>query len=796
MLNPRWKKVAGDLIGNPTRTILVVLSIFIGVFAVGLITSSQAIIVREMRDSYIEANPANATLSLSDEDSFDDDLLQTIRNMHEVGEADARRIYSVQALSQLNEWRDMRFAAIEDFEEVHIDKFTLVRGTWPPGDKEVLIERSGIPLLGKDVGDTILVERPDGKQRRLRIAGIVYGATELPANWAGILGYIDVDTMEWISGETGFNQLLILSAEDSNNRDHNEAVAEAVYDKIQKSGRDPSFPMVPTPNEHPLEQFIGGMVAIMSLMGVLSVFLSGFLVTNTISALLAQQIKQIGIMKSVGAKASQIIGMYLVLVLCFGMLALLLAYPLVQFAARGFASAIAGQFNFDLRNFNIPWQVIAIQVMISLGVPVLAALYPIIAGTRVTIREALSTEGGAGNYGASVIDRMIQRVQGLPRPVLLSLRNTFRRKGRVTLTLMTLTLGGSIFIAIFSVRSSLRLTLDDILDSLFNYDVEVAFDRSYRDDYLISEALRVPGVTAAESWRVTGVRRMLPGNRESDTITLWGIPPASQMTRPTLIQGRWLLPNDQQAIVLSNGILDDETDIELGDEIVLNVNGRDTTWRVVGEVVTIGSERWAYVPYDSFGRATQDVGAAGSLQVQTQQHTRPFQEQVAANLDEHFSRLGVNVTSTMTMSTIRETQDAFFDVIIFGLLIMSMLIAVVGGLGLAGTMSLNVIERIREIGVMRAIGASDTAVLQVVMIEGIVLGGMSWLFGSLLSFPISKLLCEQVGLQLFSFPLAFSFSVEGAVIWLVISLVLASVASFLPAWRASRVTVRDVLAYE
>jgi putative ABC transport system permease protein len=120
----------------------------------------------------------------------------------------------------------------------------------------------------------------------------------------------------------------------------------------------------------------------------------------------------------------------------------------------------------------------------------------------------------------------------------------------------------------------------------------------------------------------------------------------------------------------------------------------------------------------------------------------------------------------------------------------------VGGLGLAGTMSLNVLERIREIGVMRAIGASDNKVLQVVMVEGIVLGILSWILGAAMSFPMSMFLSNQVGMQLFTFPLSFSFSPAGAIIWLVIAIALAAVASFLPAWRASRVTVREVLAYE
>lgn len=796
MLSPRWKKILGDLRSNPSRTLLVVLSIFIGVFAVGLITSSQAIIVREMREGYLQAHPSHATISVSDEDSFEDELLQTIENMDEVGVAEGRRTYRASVRTSQGDWRDLNLVAIDDFDEIQIDQFTLLQGITPPPDKELLIERSGLVEVGAQIGDTLLIERPDGKQRQMRIAGVVYAPTEFPAQFVGPTAYVNFETIEWMSGERDFNEVRILAAQAGADQAHNEAVATAVYDKMRKSGRDPAFPLVPVPGEHPLEQFIQGMISIMGMLGVMSVFLSGFLVTNTISALLAQQIRQIGIMKSIGARLSHIVGMYLVLVLIFGLIALALAYPLVQLATRAFTTVVATLFNLEITSFDVPTYVVLLQVAISLLVPVLAALYPILAGTRITIRDALGSDSGPGGYGTGLIDRLIKQVRGLPRPILLSLRNTFRRKGRVALTLITLTLGGAIFISIFSARNSLMLTLDDILSALFNYDVAVDFDRDYRDEFVISLARQVEGVVDAETWRQAVVRRILPGDRESESITLWAVPPTSEMVRPTVIEGRWLLPTDENAIVLSNGIFQDEGDIAIGDEIILRIKGRDSPWRVVGQVVTIGGERWAYVGYEIYGRVAREVGASGSLQISTTRHDLAYQEAVAAALDEHLTRRGVEVISTTTTSRLRAQNETFFNVIIFGLLIMSLLIAVVGGLGLAGTMSLNVLERTREIGVMRAIGASDNAVLQVVMVEGIVLGSLSWLLGAALSFPLSRLFSEQVGLQLFSFPLTFSFSMQGALIWLVISLVLAAVASFLPAWRASRVTVRDVLAYE
>jgi putative ABC transport system permease protein len=121
---------------------------------------------------------------------------------------------------------------------------------------------------------------------------------------------------------------------------------------------------------------------------------------------------------------------------------------------------------------------------------------------------------------------------------------------------------------------------------------------------------------------------------------------------------------------------------------------------------------------------------------------------------------------------------------------------VVGGLGLMGTMSMNVMERTREIGVLRACGATDWAVLQVIMVEGMMFGMISWVLGAALSVPMSLLLGRVVGIPILSVPLKFVFSMEGFITWLVLVILLSAISSFIPARNASRLTIREVLAYE
>jgi putative ABC transport system permease protein len=125
-----------------------------------------------------------------------------------------------------------------------------------------------------------------------------------------------------------------------------------------------------------------------------------------------------------------------------------------------------------------------------------------------------------------------------------------------------------------------------------------------------------------------------------------------------------------------------------------------------------------------------------------------------------------------------------------------LLIAVVGGLGMTSTMSINVFERTREIGVMRAIGASNGAILRLVVVEGMIIGVISWIFGTVLAVPIAIALDYVVGISILQSPLKYVFSLDGFLIWLALVIVISGLACTLPARNAVRLTVREVLAYE
>ncbi len=793
MASPRWYKVMRDLWGNKTRTALVVLSIAVGVLAIGMVAGSQAILERDVTASYMASNPASATLYT---DPFDDDQVQAVRRMKQVGEASGVRRLNVRLKIGPDQWTSLRLVALPNFTDLRIDKITPVSGDWPPPRHTMLVERASLEATKAQIGDAVTIEMPDGKRRDMRLSGLAYDIGKPPPSFTGVaFGYITMETLEWLGEPRTFNQLNIVVNGNVLDQNHIRQVGNQVRDKIEQGGLRVYSVSVPIPGKHPADSQVQALLLLLAGIGILSLFASVFLIVNTISAILAQQVRQIGVMKAIGARALQITGLYMGMVFAYSLLALAMAIPLAALGARFIVGYIAALLNTDIRSFALPPNVLALQVAVGLIVPLLAALVPVLRGTRITIREALSDYGLRTSPAKGLLDRIIDGIPGSSRPFLLSLRNTFRRKARLTLTLITLTLGGAIFIAVMTVRSSLLLTLDDAF-RFWGYDVEVDFGRGYRTELIQQETHAVPEIIKTETWSFAGVRRVRPDGTTSDSLYINGLPAPSEVIHPSLIAGRWLLPDDENAVVINADLLKNEPDVKVGDDLVLREGVEENHWRVVGLIRSAVSGPRLFANYAYASRLFHTAGRAEAVLVVTDAHDPASQSRVAKALQEHLKQVGLRVTYVGTTAEIRQRADFQVGIIVVFLMIMALLLALVGGLGLMGTMSLNVVERTREIGVMRAIGASDGAVLFIVIGEGVLIGALSWIAGVLVSMPLSKVLSDAVGVAFLNDQLNYTFSIDGAVIWLVFVVVLAAIASFLPARGASRLSVREVLAYE
>ena len=796
-MRTRWVKTFKDLWANKGRTLLVVVSIAVGVFAVGMIANAYILLDRAVHEGYAAINPASAFVFVS---PFDDDLVEMVRALPQIADAEGRRQQSMR-INLRGKWTNLDLFAL-NYDDYSVNLLEPINGKAVPADRELLLDQSALALTEFELGETAVIETTAGKQFTLPIVGSVRDQNSNPSiNTGGVNAYTTLDTFAWLGETAAYNRLSFVTQEKRDDQAHIQRVTGEVKEQIERSGYAVfSTTVLPEPGAHPVNFIIRAIRLVLGVLAIVSLALSAFLVYNTMSALIVRQTPTIGIMKAVGAQAGDMIGMYLALVLIFGALAFALAIGPAAWASWRFAQFIASPPILDLRlpAFSLPWQVVGVTLFVSLAVPALAALAPILKGARVSAYAAMNTQGlGAENFGGRRLERAMARIRFATGPGLLALGNVLRNRQRTLLTLSTLILGGAVFIGVQSVSASAVRTVQE-LGEAYRFDVEVAFERPYRLAHIERLAREIPEVMGVEGWTAVGGTILNPNGDEGNSMVILALPAGSDLTQPTIIDGRWLQPGDTNALVIGSALLRENPALVVGDPIRLKIRGRTYAWTIVGVYRTIGVAVFheAYANYAYVSRLAREVEQTRRVQLVTRDHDPASQAQAAAAIDEQFRAHGLRVSSIATGSDLRQVQADQFDIVVTVLTVMALLMTLVGGLGLAGTMSMNVLERTREIGVMRALGASDGAVLRVVLVEGQLLAFLSWIVALFLAVPVGRILSARVGMDIVSSPLTYVYSISGAALWLLLVQLTAALASYAPARRASRLTVRDVLAYE
>jgi putative ABC transport system permease protein len=809
-MRPRWRKILHDLLDNKARTLLVVFSIAVGVFSIGVIAGAYQIISNDMSASYAAHHPANIELRTT---NFDDSLLAVVQNHREVADAKARRVFNMRVrVPGTRKWTALDIIAFDSFKDNTINLLDPLQGKPAPAKREVLLEKDALRDLDVSVGGLLEFELPDGSTKTLPVAGIVQDTAAGAGDFlASPFAYITTDTLQYLGQPKLYNRLLIRVAGDGDDPHYIREVGAQLKDKVEKSGGFVIRSRYAETHRHPLASTVNAILGILLALGILIVFLSSSLISNTLSALLNQHLRHIGVMKLVGGQRRQIFQMYIALIMAFGVLALLIAVPFGGIGAYQLASFIASQLDFNLLGYRLLPLPFFIQVVVGLLVPLMAGLAPVMTGSRITVLRALSGDLAEdqiqfkdGEMRLSWFDWAQVKVTRLlaargihiPRPFIISLRNTFRRKNRLALTLFTLTMGGAIFIAVFNVR----VTLHDYIGQIGKYfraDVSLDFDQPYRVEEVQRVVGSVAGVVQVEGWQFASGEVLGADKNVIENITLLAPPANSALVQPILVEGRWIEPQDVRKMAVSEGLKKSLPDLQAGDFINLRINGRDERWQVVGLFKFVDQQGIiGYAPFEYISVMNKQANRAFSYRVVTVQHDRPYQDAKAEELDKYLRDKGFKVRVAQAGSASLDVAVESLDILVTFLLIMAILTAIVGSMGLTGTMGMNVLERTREIGITRAIGADDRAVMRTVIAEGVVIGMISFVLAIVLSIPFTYGLSYIVSLAVFQTPIAVVFTYMGYAIWLALVLVLSAVASVLPARNAARLTIREVLAYE
>ena len=837
MIAPRWRKVLRDIGDAPFRTALAVVAMAAGAFGAGTIMTSYTILGRELKTTYSDTRPASAILSL-DGSGVSDALIDSVRRVPGVADAEARPVIGGRIRVGTDRWVPLTLFVVRDFNDIRMDRFKPEAGAWTPGDDEVLIERSSLSVAGAAIGDRVMV-RTEDQERQLRIAGTVHAAGLAPGwmehavtgfvSWHSVLRGLSFRAGGALEGQSaarnpqpvaappalsGFQargssprftpsgvpparndsrtiestQFRIVVTGDRLDAQHIREVGSRVEAAIGREGRNVTRIDVPDPGRHPHAAQMDTFLFILGAFGALTFALSAVLVANMIHALLAEQLRQTGVMKALGASACQIASLYLGQVSILATLSLCIGIPLGLSAGGAYARFCASMLNATIINGTPALWTIVAEVVAGIAIPMLISLGPVYRASRISIHDSLRNGVGLRTFGVRPFDRWLVRMSWLPRPLALSLRTAFQRRGRLTLTVATLAAGGAAFIAALNVSAAWTRTLDGDARAR-RFDVQVAFSRSSGIPRVAQALATVPDVVHAEYW--TEGRAMLGDSR----VSLIGPDPGSTLLDPPLIAGRWLRPDDDGVAVINQTVA--SRGLHIGDELALRVNEKRVRWRIIGVIKELIPRANIYAPPGAILRATgQPRGMTRSARIVMRRHDIAAQVAASRAIEQALDRAGIGVAGIQALSDSRKSFADHLVIIKSALIFASLLVVLVGGLGLTTTLTLNVLERTREIGILSAIGATPGTIARHVVAEGMVMAALSWCVAVIAAIPITIALDGITGRMFIRNALDFYMSPAAVIAWLALVLILAALSSFAPARRSARLAVREALAYE
>lgn len=796
-----WYKIWFDLWNNKTRTLLAVLSIAAGVFAVGAIFGMSDMLIANLDRSHQAVLPTHINVHLTD--PVDRDTILNLKDVPGVEDVEPyNSAYVVYKLRPEDDWRQGVIQMRDNFEEQKYELLQLRAGHWPNSGDEVSIERMAAQFLHVGIGDSVIFKINE-KERVLPITGFIRHPFVPPPQFQDLaFFFMNSEGMERLDIPAGkFLEFYVRIT--SYSSDHSKEVATLIKDKLAKQNIRVAAFVYEDPNKHWGRTFFDGITQVQEILAVICVIMSAILVFNTLSNLITQQTNQIGVLKAIGGRTSTITWIYLFSTLVYGTLAFLIALPLGAIVAFGITKSFLNLFNIDFDQFQYSSRAVMFQALSALAAPLLAGLPPILKGARITVQQAIASYGLGGDYHSGKLDRIVEGIgqRWLPSYYATSLGNMFRHKGRLLMTQLVLVAAGSAFLMVMSLNTSLTLTLDNFFKRQ-DYQTWIQFNQNQRVDQVTTLALSVPGVEEVELRLVQPASMYLEGQLVKEAgigTNIRGVPEDSNFHLPLIVSGRWLEPGDGPAVVISREAAENNH-IQVGDTVLLNLGemGEDE-WLVVGlyEPVFVGAYNSdsIFAPQDALYKTAKKYHQGGSLLVRTTSTEGEFTLDVTRKLKDLFESKGMKVGDSQTQAALRNTNEWQFSIVTSMLLALSVIVAIVGGIALMGALSIGVIERTKEIGVLRAIGARSPMILGIFVMEGIFQGCLSWILSIPISLLASPSVASLLGHAMFGATLDYQYNWLAVVIWLCIILVISAVASMLPALGAIRISVRDSLAY-
>lgn len=775
------RKALKDIGRRKIRSTLTVLGIFIGVAGIVAIVSTARNLTEAQRANFSESNQEDIRWWVWNNGESLENVLEQIPNV-----AASQRRYSYVTNFRTGEnWHGITLYSYDDYNDIKVSKLNFVEGR-PPQAGEIALEYSTRELVPNlRIGDEI-IERisPNMPLRKFSLSGFV----KTPANPnASIMqfgfGYIHQSDARKMLNIPGANEILVKVYSFT----AREETRRQIEDTFRKRNLSFGAAVIRNPDTYLGKDILDALSLLLLAFSVVGLIISGFLVANTLSAIVTEQIGEIGTLKAIGASRWQILRMYLLGALIYGLLGTVPGIVAGFFFGKALLGVLGNAVNFDVDQFFFQSPALILGILVGLGITLLAALFPAWGGTAVPVRQALDSYGIAGGTGDGGLTKFLSRIRLVPPLIALSFRNLLRRKVRNFITLGVIILSCAAFVSAQSTSVSVDTTINQFY-GLYAMDGWVRFNSNLNAQFA-NNLQNINGVVRSEGWIRTSA------NVRGARTELWGVPADTSIYRKEVVEGRWFRP-DENEVILASTVLAKAKNLKVGDRIEIEVNRNREIVTVIGLLNDSGrylnstALGKAFAPVDYTARVMGIQGRATLFTLVFERSDREFVDQTFRAIERRYRELEPNSLAAYVDRTSAEQLTNILRLLLYAMVV---IIAFIGALGIINTLTLNVLERQREIGVIRSLGGTNFRLVQIFLIESLFLGLFGYIFGVILGYPLAQLLVSLIGQAAFPIEMVFDFSTLAYTF--LFAMLLTVSASLLPALGAARIKISQTLRY-
>ncbi|HEU0337170.1 MAG TPA: FtsX-like permease family protein [Gaiellaceae bacterium] len=790
MVSASVRKSATDLTRRRARTFFTVATLAIAVASISFL-AVPTLIDGAMQEEVRAGRLADVTVAMRPVE-LSDAQLAALAELPNVAAVEPRASVDVRVL--VGERRaPARVIGVRDFAHQGVDVVRVESGAFPDR-RELLadVQDANVGVYDGRAGDTLTVVRPSGEDASFAVSGrgrSLPGGEQVQDEDVIVL-YAPAATVAALGGEAGYGGLALRL--DDSRPGAARATVEAVRSYLRTVPGFAGFsnlPEVRAPGDWPGKADTEAFAQLLGVITVLALLSAVVLTSNTMSTLVAEQTREIAVMRAVGARRRQVALVYLRTTLFLGTLGALAGAALGILLSSLLASYFASAFWAVDVGFGVDPVVLVVSLLVGLFAPPLAALPAIRRALRVDLREALEASGSALG-GQDAADRALRRVGFLPRTMQIGLRNVGRRKRRSLATAVIVAFAVGNLLAVLAVADavteSTRSAWGDHLE-----DVQVSTGGRALFDQRAEQAIRsTPGVAEVEPVLKNTVA--LAGRKA----VVWGVEQAP-LLRYRLADGRWFSPAEEQAgerVAVVERNIAQIVGVDVGDRITLATAAGPAGFRVVGIAKSQQEDGTAlYVPLTTARALLGRPTGASAFWVRAESPDQALVDRTTTLVEDRLAALGYEVASEVTYVAERDEVEANSSltttVAVLGFVIVAMSMV-----GLANAITTNVLERTREIGILRSIGARARDVRRIFTTEGIALGIGGWLLGIPLGYLLTRLLVWLIW-EIVEVRIPVVFPPVNVLIALVGTIVLALLVLFLPVRRAVRFRPGDAIRY-